>query len=88
MQESLQNYKPEIMKALYVTKNKLSITGFDKLALEELNHRQDEAMILIKLELFEERTVRSFRDKLAEEAGGIAWKEKLKLRYQFQKYCM
>lgn len=42
----------------------------------------------IKLELFEERTVRSFRDKLAEEAGGIAWKEKLKLRYQFQKYCI
>ena len=42
----------------------------------------------IKLELFEERTVRSFCDKLAEEAGGIAWKEKLKLRYQFQKYCI
>ncbi len=42
----------------------------------------------IKLELFEERTVRNFRDKLAEEAKGLAWKEKLKLRYQFQKYCM
>ena len=42
----------------------------------------------IELELFEERTVRSFRDKLAEEAKGLAWKEKLKLRYQFQKYCM
>ena len=42
----------------------------------------------IKLEMFEERTVRSFRDKLAEEAKGLAWKEKLKLRYQFQKYCM
>ena len=23
-----------------------------------------------------------------EEAKGLAWKEKLKLRYQFQKYCM
>ena len=42
----------------------------------------------IKLELFEERTARNFRDKLAEEAKGLAWKEKLKLRYQFQKYCM
>lgn len=42
----------------------------------------------IELELFEERTVRSFRDKLAEEAKGLTWKEKLKLRYQFQKYCM
>lgn len=42
----------------------------------------------IKLELFEERTVRNFRDKLAEEAKGLTWKEKLKLRYQFQKYCM
>lgn len=30
------------------TKDKLSVTGFDKLALEELNHRQDEAMILIR----------------------------------------
>lgn len=42
----------------------------------------------IKLELFEERTVRSFRDKLVEEEKGLAWKEKLKLRYQFRKYCM
>lgn len=42
----------------------------------------------IKLELFEERTARNFRDKLAEEAKGLTWKEKLKLRYQFQKYCM
>lgn len=30
------------------TKDKLSLTGFDKLALEELNHRQDEAIILIR----------------------------------------
>ena len=42
----------------------------------------------IDLELFEERTIRSFRDKLIEEAKGLAWKEKLKLRYQFRKYCM
>lgn len=30
------------------TKDKLSLTGFDKLALEELNHRQDETIILIR----------------------------------------
>lgn len=42
----------------------------------------------IKLEFFEERTVRSFRDKLIEEAKSFRWREKLKLRYQFRKYCM
>lgn len=42
----------------------------------------------IKLELYEERTIRSFRDKLVKEAKKFGWKEKLKLRYQFRKYCM
>lgn len=42
----------------------------------------------VPLELFEERTVRSFRDKLIEETKELGFKEKLKLRYQFRKYCM
>ena len=42
----------------------------------------------IKLELFEERTVRSFRDKLIEEAKKLGFRDRLKLRYQFRKSCM
>lgn len=41
----------------------------------------------IALELYEERTIRVFRDKLWQIAGTYGWREKLKMKYQYQKYC-
>lgn len=42
----------------------------------------------ITLELFEERTVKMFRDKLKMAIDSSGWKEKLKVKYQYKKYCM
>lgn len=42
----------------------------------------------ITLELFEERTVKMFRDKLKTAIDSSGWKEKLKVKYQYKKYCM
>lgn len=42
----------------------------------------------ITLELFEERTIRIFRDKLVQTAQNEGWREKIEFRYRYYKYCI
>lgn len=41
----------------------------------------------ITLELFEERTIRIFRDKLVESAQNKGWRDKIRFQYRYYKYC-
>lgn len=41
----------------------------------------------ITLELFEERTIRTFRNKLVESAENKGWRDKIRFQYRYYKYC-
>lgn len=41
----------------------------------------------ITLELYEERTIRTFRDKLVESAEHKGWRDKIRFQYRYYKYC-
>ena len=41
----------------------------------------------ITLELYEERTIRTFRNKLVESAENKKWRDKIRFQYRYYKYC-